>query len=199
MITGISLALAVLGLAVSLYFGAEARRAIRRVRKYDWNEIDSGVKYLAGKIERDYAPDLIVCSSGGSVGIVANLYLTYTERFIPLYIGISKNKNKQFTSEPIFSAVYETSRWTTHLPENLAATKAKHVLVLEDVVLSGESMKQIIKVLVDSGIPRNNIRTAALFTTEIAITDGNAPDYFWYRLPDTHFYLPWGKSTGKGY
>ncbi|QXQ12352.1 hypothetical protein [Skermania piniformis] len=193
----ISFAVGIFGIFLSIYFGIENRKLAQKVRTYSWSDIDVGMKHFTEEIEKRYSPDLIVSSSGGSVGVVANLYLTNTDRFIPTYVGVSKSRLGEFTSVPIYSERYTTVRWETFIPADLPSAGAERVLVLEDVVISGESKQRLIDSLTAQGIPRENIKTAALFVTEHAITIGQAPDYYWYTSENPDFYLPWGLSTGK--
>lgn len=66
-------------------------------------------------------------------------------------------------------------------------------------MLAGETLENLCGTLESFGIPRSSIRSAALIVTDLAIAAGREPSYYWIRVPDPHFYLPWGKSTGKGY
>ena len=197
-LTIISLIIGVLAIAVAGYFGLENRRLQRRLRRFTWYDIEAGVKHLVAKIESDFQPDMIICSSAGSVGIVANLYLTYVERFIPLYMGVSKKREAAFASAPLFTGRYETGRWETFLPSDLQATHAQKILVLEDVVISGETLREIRGLLHKEGFGDAQIRTAAVFLTDFAVSQMMTPDYHWLQIPDTHFELPWGRSVGKG-
>lgn len=197
-LTIISLAVGVIAVIVAGYFGLENRRLQRRLRRFTWYDIESGVKHLVAKIEPDFQPDMILCSSAGSVGIVANLYLTYVQRFIPLYLGVSKKREATFASAPLFTGRYETGRWETFLPADLHNTHAQKILVLEDVVISGETLREIRRLLHDEGFHEAQVRTAAIFLTDFAVSQGMAPDYHWLQIPDTHFELPWGRSVGKG-
>lgn len=199
MVSIASLILAVGGVAVAVYFGLENRRLQRRLRRFTWHDIEAGVKYLSARIERDFKPDLILCSSPGSVGIVANLYVTYIDRFIPLYLGVSKKRDASFASSPLFTGHYETGRWETYLPSDLARTAATKVLVLEDVVISGETLREIRSHLHNEGFDDTQIRTAAVFVTDLAVSQGSEPSYHWLQIADTHFELPWGRSVGKGF
>jgi hypoxanthine phosphoribosyltransferase len=199
LISLISLGIGVLGGISSVYFGIEARTIAKKVRNFNWADIEAGIKFLSSRTMRDFQPDLILCSSGGSAGIIANLFLTYTDKFIPLYIGVSKKRDAEFTSKPAFNAFYETSRWITFLPEAIFDDVNKKILILDDVVLTGETLHKMVELLLSNGFKRRNIRTATLFATEIAITSNRAPDIYWFKLSDSGFYFPWGKSTGKGY
>jgi len=195
----VSIAIGVLGLIGTLYFGRKSRLLVEKVRKFDWNDIEAGVKYLSRAIERKFAPDIIVTTSAGSASIVASLFISNTERFIPFYCGISKKLDASFTDEPQCEKFYTTARWKTFIPDEVFRHKNARILILDDVTLSGDSLAQLIKLLVSNGVKRGNIYSASLFATDLSITGNRAPDLYWYRISDTHFYFPWGKSTGKGY
>ena len=195
----ISLLIGIAGLGLSIYFGIEARRLSEQVRRFTWRDIEIGIKYLHSRVFEVFRPDLILCSSTGSVGIIANLFLTYTDKFIPLYVGVSRKIDSKFTSEPVYKAFYETSRWITYVPEEVFEYKDKKILIIEDVALSGETLSKMVDLLVQKGIKRKNILTVTLFVTEMAITAKRAPDIYWIKLTNSLFYFPWGNSVGKGY
>lgn len=198
----LSIVLGVIGIAVGVV-GVRltdlARREARQKSDFTWEEVSRGVRDLARRIEPDFEPTLIVSSSAGSVGVVANLYITETTRFIPLYLGVSRRNQPaiQFASYPIFTDRYTTDRWETFLPGNLRDSGAQKVLILEDAVISGDSMKRIREVLKGQGFVDEQIRTAALIVNQFAFETGHAPDYHWQIISQQVINFPWGKSSGK--
>ncbi len=196
MVTALSLAIGLVGLTAAIYFGLDNRKVRSRISRFTWYDVESGVKHLAKEIESGFKPDIIVCSSAGSVGIVSNLYLTYTKRFVPLYMGVSKAKAAAFTSTPAFDRAYETDKWETFLPD-LTTVAAERVLILEDVVITGSTMNRIKEILISAGFQDDQIRTAALFVTNVARQQNADPDYSWKFVGDSLFELPWGGSFGK--
>jgi hypoxanthine phosphoribosyltransferase len=195
----ISITIGVLGVIGTLYFGIKSRELVEKVRKFDWNDIEAGVKYLNREIERRFKPDIVVTTSAGSASIVASFFISNTEKFIPLYCGISKKIDAYFTHEPQCEKVYKTGRWKTFIPDEVFRHKNARILILDDVTLSGDSLAALTKLLLSHGVKRENIYSASLFATDLSITGKRAPDLYWYRISDTHFYFPWGQSTGKGY
>ena len=195
----VSIVVGILGLIGTLYFGIKSRRLTEKIRKFDWIDIEAGVKYLNRRVARKFQPDIIVTTSAGSASIVANLFIANTEKFIPFYSGISKKIDDEFTHEPKCKQFYMTSRWKTYIPDEVFQHKNARVLILDDVTLSGDTLARLIELLVKNGVKRENIFSASLFATDMSITGNRAPDVYWYRISDTHFYFPWGKSTGKGY
>lgn len=196
MVTVLSLVLGAAGVIAALYFGFDNRKIRTRINRFTWHDIDSGVKHLAKEVESSFEPDIIVCSSAGSVGIVANLYLTYTKRFVPLYVGVSKAKDAAFTSPPVFSSAYKTDKWETFLPD-LSTVAAERVLILEDVVITGSTMRRIADLLAKSGFQADQIKTAALFVTDVARQQDAEPDFSWKFVGSSLFELPWDSSFGK--
>lgn len=194
-----SFVIGILGLVGTLFFGLKSRQLVEKIRKFDWNDIEAGVKYLNRKVESKFKPDIIVTTSAGSASIVASLFVSNMDKFIPFYCGISKRIDEDFTCEPKFEKFYTTSRWKTYIPDEVFQYHDARILIIDDVTLSGDSLAQLIILMVKNGVKRENIYSVSLFATDISITANRAPDLYWYHISDTHFYFPWGKSTGKGY
>lgn len=74
-------------------------------------------------------------------------------------------------------------------------------LVIEDVVISGDTLEEELKVLKKCGYSSKNIRTAALFVSGVALKSNKNPDFYWFELDDlTLYYYPWGRTiVGKGF
>lgn len=177
----------VLGLAGTLYFGIKSRRLVEKVRKFDWHDIEAGVKYLNKQVSARFQPDVIVTTSAGSASIVASLFVSNTTAFIPFYCGISKRIDADFTSEPPCKRFYTTSRWKTYIPDEVFRHTKARVLILDDVTLSGDSLAHLTQLLIVNGFDKQNVFSASLFATDMSITGNRAPDVYWYRISDTHF------------
>ncbi len=60
-------------------------------------------------------------------------------------------------------------------------------------------MDNLLKLLKESGFDRNNILTACLITTDVALSADQGPDIYWHNVPDCEVYMPWGHLIGPGY
>jgi len=198
-LSAVSLALAVIGTAGTIYFGFKAQRLERRIRRFDWDDVLTGVKTVSKQVSRDSRPDLMLSVSGPG-SIVSNLLLTETSTHVPLYVAISQRADEtQHPCRPHYRVTMQTTKWRTYIPDDVFAFKDKRILVCDDCVLSGDTMAALTKVLVDNGFERRNITTMALFVTDVARSANKAPDFFWFEVPDSDFYLPWGRSLGRGF
>ena len=188
--------------AVGYYSTQRARAEVRlRTHRFDWPQIEHAVRALTQRIEHEWKPDLIVCSSAGSVGIIANMYIAYSKRFIPLYLGVSRRnaRDSPFASRPIFGSRYTTPRWETFLPSNLIESGAERVLILEDAILTGASVREIVRILTEQGFAEEQIATAAVFVPQLSLLIDVKPRFYWSEVAEPVFEFPWGRSTGKGY
>ena len=67
--------------------------------------------------------------------------------------------------------------------------------------MSGDSLEREQELLIKCGYKPENIRSAALFVSDIAETSNKQPNYYWFKLEGTKkYYYPWGRTIlGKGY
>lgn len=194
----VSIIIGILGTVGTVYFGMKSLRLEQRIRRFDWDDISIGIKSLNNKIFHEFRPEIVLSISGPG-SIISNLLLAQTSNYAPLYVGISKKVSESFDCLPNYKHSISTSKWITYIPDELFNFKNRRVLICEDCVLSGDTMSQLVNVLVNNGFRRENILTMSLFVTEVAISSNKGPDIYWYKLPDSEFYLPWGKSLGRGY
>lgn len=194
----VSFIIGVLGTSGTVYFGIKSLRLEQRIRRFDWDDISIGIKSLNNRIFNDFKPDLLLSISGPG-SIISNLLLAQTANYAPLYVGISKKVSENFSCIPSYKHSISTSKWITYIPDELFKFKNRRVLICEDCVLSGDTMSQLVNILINNGFRRENILTMSLFVTEVAMSSNKGPDIYWYKLPDSDFYLPWGKSLGRGY
>ncbi len=199
LITFISIMIGILGIFGTFYFGLKSLYLQRKIKRYEWKDIEIGIEELSKKIFNNFNPDVLLSLSGPG-SIIANLMLTKTAKYIPLYVGISRKINtKDFSFEPQISKTITTSRWKTYIPDEIFKLINKKIAIIEDTVITGDTLNELVKVLTKNGIKRKNILTVALFATELALSSNKGPNVYWIKLQDSDFYLPWGKSLGKGY
>ena len=96
---------------------------------------------------------------------------------------------------------FVTRKWAAYLPQELEQYKDKKILIIEDVVLSGDSLEKELDLVKRCGYKQENIRSAAVFVSTVAVHSNKAPDYYWRQLDDSvSYYYPWSRSIfGKGY
>lgn len=77
----------------------------------------------------------------------------------------------------------------------------KKILIIEDVVLSGDSLEREKELVRKCGYKSENVRPAARFVSTVAIYSGNKSDCYWFKFDDSiSYYYPWGRNIfDKGY
>lgn len=141
-----------------------------------------------------YRPDAVVCFRGPST-IVASIVIELAHYVAPLYVvGIAKA-----TDESAFSGVpgykyMETTKWHLYIPESLFAVPSRRLLLIDDCVISGDSLHALRTILIQSGYQKENIQTASIICTNVAKETKKSPDHCYFFLENTTFHLPWGKG-----
>ena len=195
----VSLAVGFAGLIGTLYFGLKSNALQRKLRRFEWDDVEDGVRYLNREITKRFDPELILTISAPGA-IVTNLFVTHRSKITPVYIGITLQREDprtlSFTTD---HHIIATSKWRIAVPNALLRHREKKLLVLDGSVITGDAMDNILRLLKESGFDRNNILTACLITTDVALRAGKGPDIYWRNVPDCEVYMPWGHLIGPGY
>ena len=167
---------------------------------HTWQEIQTGVDYLVKKT-KNFCPDIVLAPSNGASGIIANLYLVKHDEYIPLLYGNHKKSGDAFTVNINGKYGYKTDKWEVWLSNDIEEYTDKKILVIQDVVLTGDSLQGVRKALIECVYARENIKFAAVFVSSVAVKSQKVPDIYWFQLDDsTQYYYPWGRYIfGKGF
>lgn len=189
----------VAGLIGTLYFGLKSVYLQRKIRRFEWDDVETGVKHLNKEISNRFNPELILTISAPGA-IVANLFVTHRFEITPVYVGITLHKEDprslSFTTD---HHIITTSKWRIAVPNALLRHREKNLLVLDGSVITGDAMDSLLHLLKENGFDRNNLLTASLITTDVALRAGKGPDIYWHSVPDCEVYMPWGHLIGPGY
>lgn len=185
---------------ISIILERKNRKLRSKLSKFTWQDIQLGVDHLV-KETNDFCPDFVLAPSNGASGIVANLYLVKMDRYIPIMYGNHKKMGDNFTANVEGKYGYTTSKWQVYFSNDIEKYTDKKILVIQDVVLSGDSLQGVREALKKCGYSEKNVRFAALFVSTVSINSNKQPDYYWYHLDDSvKYYYPWGRFIyGKGY
>jgi hypoxanthine phosphoribosyltransferase len=198
-VTAVSLALGIAGVLGTVYYGRKSLLLEKRLTRFDWADVVTGVRYLVGRTEALRKTDLILSLSGPG-SIVSNLLITQSHRYVPLYIGVSvRNDQAVPYCLPQEWQTIRTTKWTSYVPAEVFRHTDRRVLICDDVAISGDTLMALVELLLAHGFKRANIRTAVLFATDVAIAARKGPDLYWMKISDGEFYLPWGNALGRGY
>lgn len=189
-------AIGLIGVLVSIYFGVKAKRLERRIKRYSWADIESGISFLANHAFSEFSPDVILTVSMPGT-IVASLMLAKRAIFLPcLMASPFKVTGNNLPENPSNTIV--TSKWHIHVPDELLSYRQRKIMIVDGAALTGDTMIAVNNFLVTNGFSRSNIYWATLFATEMALEAGKAPNIHWITVPDSNVYLPWGRIAGPG-
>ncbi|HEV2818682.1 MAG TPA: hypothetical protein VGW40_15840 [Allosphingosinicella sp.] len=185
--------MAILGLIGTFYYGLKSTRLERLLRTFTWEDIDAGVRVLLRKINRQGAPDAILTLSIPGQ-IISSLMMIHTLSPKAEYRSIRLDASSDPDKAGLI--VVRTSKFAVGISREIAKNKAGRVLIVDSAVITGDLLSETVLALVNAGIERERIVTAALLVTEFAIESEKGPDIYWQRIRDTSYRLPWGNLSG---
>ncbi|NMO15032.1 hypothetical protein HPC49_07280 [Pyxidicoccus fallax] len=153
---------------------------MKQIDKYGWSEIDSLCRRLAATIREPF--DAIVCIlRGGAVpgAILAN------ELGIDLMMGIKVVQRGQVTGAGQSQGSYRAEKGTVVVPMNDINLKGKRVLVVDDVLDSGESAQVVLDEVRSRGAA-----VVKLATLQVKTYSRFKPDYF-IEVKTNWLFYPW--------
>jgi hypoxanthine phosphoribosyltransferase len=195
----------VIGVILTIYYAKKAVRSQEQVKRLeglrkrlDWTEIQTAASDLAQSLTAKGVMPSAFVTPGLNGATFANLLRDALGSSAPVYVGVSHWKEddpKDGTLIEEDAAAYvslETSKWRVFLPRVPSAVAGGTVLLVDDLVMSGDFLVSARAQLLKSGI--SNVTTAAIVTTEVASRGKKAPEHSWLTTNETEFYFPWGRS-----
>lgn len=186
------------GIIISKSAKKSAQEAEKARRSITWEDICTASNNLAVEIKTKYNPDVIYIPNIKS-GIMVQFIKDYFEGYIPVIVGqaiqkvaCSEQEEKRIKDIDSYWKV-NTNKWSAYVPKSLLKYKNGKILVLDNLVLTGDFLQKISSTLIDNGIDKENIISACIATTEAAIEDNTAPAFYWRPLQFSNVYMPWGK------
>jgi hypoxanthine phosphoribosyltransferase len=183
----------VIGFGLAIWQAVRAEQINRRERDLDWPRFRSAASDLARSIDRsDFMPEVILALSDRGA-IVAHLVARELRRQVPIvtvgYLGRSDAR----AEIPGFEAI-RGPKAVLFLPDGIAELSGNRLLLLDDFVMSGDGLREVIRALLDKGFNRQDIRSGAVVATKLSIVSKKGPDYFGRETKGFDFYFPWGKA-----
>lgn len=177
----IGILLSIIGIIGSIYAWLINRR---RKYVYSWKRVVKGVKKLKIRLtEEQFTPDVLLSYPQGGLIVADLLYFLYDFR-IPICVLITHRVPSKKGREVVINTEFMDRR----------SLFGKKILIVDDVVQSGSTLKAIISLLVDDyGIDRENIKTACLAAPKGVRVF--TPDFFVYDYADDKKQpsMPWGR------
>ncbi|WP_419690075.1 phosphoribosyltransferase [Burkholderia theae] len=153
---------------------------MKQIDRYSWETVDILARRLASRIQEPF--DAMVCVlRGGAVpgAILAN------ELGIDLMMGMKIVQNGQTSGAAKVGVAYEAEKAEIRVPLNDVSLIGKRVLVVDDVLDSGETAA-----LVLDEVRRRGAAVVKLATLQIKTYSRFKPDYFVEETTNWIFY-PW--------
>lgn len=147
---------------------------------YNWREIDLICRQLAAMIEEPF--DTIVCVlRGGAIpGVILANHLAIDE-----VLAIKVVQGGQLRGAGMGSGAYEADQGVVAVPLNAVALEGKRVLVVDDVLDSGESMRVVLR-----EVERHKPALVKLAVMQKKDYSGIEPD-FYVEVKRNWLFYPW--------
>lgn len=180
---------------LSVYFYKKNLKLNEEKRRIEYSDLMKASKGLKGKILKKFQPDVLFtpCRRGATI---ANLMLDVGEN-IPLYVGFREDLREDILKSPPknYEIAPKTGKYNHYIPEGLLnENKDSNILVIDDFVDSGDSLKTIVEFLITKGFQRDKIKTATIVCTKTAIRSGKNSNFYVYEDMPYDFYFPWGRA-----
>jgi hypothetical protein len=169
----------------------------------EWEDLETACTDLSSNIESgNFKPDIIFIPDikDGATAFMIKSQISYKSTIIPIIVGmldwkITPNKSLNLPDflEPYYD-MCETKKWRAYIPKNIINYKDKNILILYDIVLTGDFGAELKIWFNKNGFDESNVKLASIITTSLANHDSNAPDFYWKEIKSDEFYFPWGKG-----
>ena len=195
----ISVIIGIAGLGGTIFFGVKSLKLRRQIRRFSWSDIESGVDTLIKKTYSSFKPEIIISVSPPGK-VVAGLFVLRNSEVLPHYSCFSTRACEASNTNNQNSVMnFKTSKWCYEIPDEILKFKENNILIIEDAVVTGDSLENFLSFLIKSGFKRDKIMTGTIIATESAIAARKGPDFFCFNVPDANIYMPWGKLGGAYY
>jgi hypoxanthine phosphoribosyltransferase len=193
--------LAIFSIILAIYYGRKSMRLENKIKRFDCADVEYGIKKICNNTKiKEFKPNAIISISGPG-SIIASLYLTQSDEYLPIFLCISQKldqKTNLFTSENYES--FTTANWITHVPKQIKSLKDKKVAIIDDTMRTGETMDALYQMLTDKyKFSKNNILRVAMFVTKTAEDSTRAPEVKAFVINESEFYIPWGDNCSGSY
>jgi hypothetical protein len=187
--------LGISGVGASIYFGIENRRLSRLQNRFAWPDIERACRRI-GTTMRTRTPDLIVCFQGPSA-VIANLTIAIRDIQVPIIIISLRSRGlpRPYDTESLDDVeVLTSSKWVLSVPKQLFLFHAKSICIVEDAIVTGDSLGLLKDALLSKGFDAKKIWTTTVVCTDIARESNKSADEAYFFVNSSTFYFPWGKG-----
>jgi hypoxanthine phosphoribosyltransferase len=189
--------LSVLGTVGTFYYGIKSIKLEKQKRSLDFEDLLASAGDIKSRISASKFVPQIIFTPGLRGATFANILEDeFRTNTLPVIVGITffEKDGLDFFPDPEGYELIESERWQLFIPKLLFAQTEKQLLIVDDFALTGDFLDKLKIKLLGYGFKLENIRTATIATTSVAIASRYAPDFYWHEANDDDFFFPWGKA-----
>ncbi|MDB0034772.1 phosphoribosyltransferase family protein [bacterium] len=194
-VTIISIIVTLISIIVAVYYGFQAKKLKKSKVSLDFEDISSACTDIADFLKgKKFQPD-IVYTPGAKTGILAECISQKFTQTPLVAVGILVWNGTELSSYEIGDLdPISNHKWKIFIPSIVKINNIKKILIVDDISMSGDGLKAIVRCLISCGFNKENIKTATVVSSYVAKSSGKSPDYCWLETESGHFYFPWGKT-----
>jgi hypoxanthine phosphoribosyltransferase len=87
---------------------------------------------------------------------------------------------------------FSTKRYHVLMDNQLAKYSHKKVLIVDEIVITGEVMERLRQELLAKGFAAENLKTCSIVACSVAAKNDQAPDLYWRQVENADIVFPWG-------
>lgn len=190
--------LSLFSIAFAVFQYCQKKKAEKALKSITWEDMKKASEKIARKLIKTYQPAVIYIPNIKS-GIMLQFIRNYFKEYIPVIVG--QAVSKEYFAEDDCTRIkglenywyVDTQKWHAYIPTILFEYQDQNILILDNLSLTGNFLNTITGEIIRHGVPPEHIVTACIATTEAAVADQMAPQYYYKILTDSKtVYLPWG-------
>ncbi|MBG1265239.1 hypothetical protein [Nostoc sp. WHI] len=159
-----------------------------------WVDLEAASEDLASRIKREFHTELII-TPGLRGGIFSELLKDKIDYNLPTFVGISIWKQERQSDLNLADfLLIETNKWNVYIPKSIFRYDNRKVLIVDDFAISGDFLYNLKQLLLSQGFLPQNVKSACILTTKLAVKNHKAPDYYWRQVDRIDVYFPWGRA-----
>jgi hypoxanthine phosphoribosyltransferase len=184
--------ISIAGTVGTFYYGGKSFRLAQDKVRFSWDDVANACRHLRGSAVSRFKPQAVVCFSGPSA-IVASILMEVAEYYAPMVVVFLEKQLGDKVATRLMPGYrrIDTAKWRLFIPEMLFTFSDKRTLLIDDCVVSGESLALLKTILMENGF--SEIKTCSVVCTYIAQRSNRTPDYYCYLVDYSKFHMPWGE------
>jgi hypoxanthine phosphoribosyltransferase/DNA-binding XRE family transcriptional regulator len=169
---------------------------LQRGSRVSWEKVHELARSVACQMtDAHFIPDVIMTGAGPPVIVAQLIDIEIGEELRPLHVLLQKMAG---TTDPfpIPGTELVTSKWRWLMPD-CGLSDASRVLIVHDVIHTGDTTTTVKSALIQRGLARDRIRVASLLAVEGLELAHKAPDFLGGWIKSIEVTMPWGHASKR--